>query len=159
MICIKLTTKTIDKICCEILTLGSANNNNNSLVGLGLLWMTLQIPASCIHTDCQYVCVKWPVSLSRKCLGLLPLVSLWESDDSSQTNSSLEFWIIILRLGFWGWGFRILGLGRVLGTNCHGFEFIAQPMKPIIQKRRTSLSYCITLFNCCYKRIYLSYPS
>ena len=35
--------------------------------------------------------------------------SSWEQDDSSQTNSSLEFWIIILRLGlfrgrdkFWG---------------------------------------------------------
>ena len=25
-------------------------------------------------------------------------------------------------LGFWGWGFRILGLGRVLGANCHGFD-------------------------------------
>ena len=47
-----------------------------------------------------------------------------ESGDSSQTNSSLEFWIIILRLGFgvWGLSFRILGLGRVLGTNCHGFH-------------------------------------
>ena len=46
---------------------------------------------------------------------------LRESGDSSQTNSSLEIWIINLRLGFWGWGFRILGLGQVLGTNSHGF--------------------------------------
>ena len=31
--------------------------------------------------------------------------SSWEQDDSSQTNSCLECWIIILRLGlFWGRG-------------------------------------------------------
>ena len=37
-------------------------------------------------------------------------------------------WIINLRLGlgFWGWGFRILGLGRALGTNSHGFYELAR---------------------------------
>ena len=37
-----------------------------------------------------------------------------ESDDWSQTNLILQFWIIVLRLGF-----RNLSLGRVLGTNSH----------------------------------------
>ena len=26
-------------------------------------------------------------------------------------------------LGFWGYGFKILGLGRVLRTNSHGFDY------------------------------------
>ena len=49
----------------------------------------------------------------------------WELDDSSKTNLSLEFWIMIinLRLGFWVWGSRILGFGRVLGTKSHRFVF------------------------------------
>ena len=29
-----------------------------------------------------------------------------------------------MRLGFRGWGFWNLGLGRVLGTNSHGFELL-----------------------------------
>ena len=58
----------------------------------------------------------------------LPMCETRESDDSSQTNSSMEIWIINLRLGlgFWGWGFRILGLGRALGTNSHGFYELAR---------------------------------
>ena len=42
-----------------------------------------------------------------------------ELDDSSQTNSSLEFWIIYLRLGFGikGSGFLDFGLGLSLGDE------------------------------------------
>ena len=42
-----------------------------------------------------------------------------ESDDSSQTNSSFEFWIIILRLGFgvYGLGFYDFGLGTSFGDE------------------------------------------
>ena len=35
-------------------------------------------------------------------------------------QESHECWIFILRLGFWG--FWILRLGRVVGTNSHGFN-------------------------------------
>ena len=51
------------------------------------------------------------------------MMLLRESDDSSPTNLSLEIRSINLRLGFgvWAWGFRILGLGQVLGMNSHGF--------------------------------------
>ena len=43
----------------------------------------------------------------------------------SRMNSSQEFWIIILQLGFWGRGIWILGYGRVLGTMLHvHLEFV-----------------------------------
>ena len=39
-----------------------------------------------------------------------------EQDDLSQTNSSLEFWIIILQLGF-GVGVLDFGLGTSFGNE------------------------------------------
>ena len=54
-----------------------------------------------------------------------------ESDVSSQTNSSLEFWIIYLRWGLGGWGFRILGLGQVLGPNNNHFIALMSVYVPV----------------------------
>ena len=45
----------------------------------------------------------------------------------SRMNSSQEFWIIILQLGFiWGRGIWISGYGRVLGTMLVSCEFMTQ---------------------------------